>query len=88
MRDEIEQRAARSRKQVNIETGKQLTPVSASALPDIPIAKLPSVVILAELFTILLKTLIELGVVSDKFEDDYDLEYFIDRLKDDLTVDW
>ena len=57
---------------------------------DIPVLTIEKVVVLsrlAKLFAIVLKTLIAQDVLGEAFDDDYDLDFMISVLEDELAIE-
>ena len=60
----------------------------AADIPVLTIDKLTVLTTLAQLVVVLVKTLIERGVLDESFEDGYDLQYIVDTLESDLRAEW
>mgnify|MGYP001574115128 CR=1 FL=1 len=60
----------------------------AADVPNLNIRSLTLLTTMANLVTVLVKTLIEKGVLDENFEGGYDLQYLVDTLETDLGVSW
>lgn len=60
----------------------------AADIPDLNIGSMTLLTTLATIVQILVKTLVDKGILNDQFEDNYDLQYIAETLDDDLATDW
>ena len=61
--------------------------LQAADIPDLTINSLTLLTALANLVEVLVKTLIQDGVISDELVLGYDIAYLLETLKDELTTD-
>ena len=59
----------------------------AADIPDLTISSLTLLTSLAQVMIVLLRTLQEKEVISDEFTGDFDLEYMLGTLVDDLSAE-
>ena len=62
--------------------------IRSADVPDVPITSLTLLTTLTEVLVVIVKTLIERGILDESFHDDYDLQYIAETLQTELGITW